>query len=100
MIKTNKKMELQTLDSPNKLATYLTDIPILQRFFEQYVTLKTIEEKKQREAIFWANVKTLPIKEQTEIKNAHAKCLQRLLDRTGSIIHFLKVELSSQTVLS
>jgi hypothetical protein len=93
-------MEFQTLDSPNKLATYLTDIPLLQRFFEQYVSLKTIEEKKLSEAMFWANVKTLPIKEQTEIKNAHAKCLQRLLDRTGSIIHFLKVELSSQTVLS
>jgi hypothetical protein len=91
-------MILNTLDSPQKLANYVTDNARLQVFFMQYLSLTSIEDKKKYEENFWSKVESLPIKEQEEIKKAHHQSLQRLLDRTGSVIHFLKEELNAQLV--
>ncbi len=91
-------MIIEPLDSPQKLANYVTDNAQLKAFFAQYVTLKNTEEKKQFEKEFWEKVSTLPKNEQTEIRQAHRQSLQRLIDRTGSVIHFLKEELTALPV--
>ena len=88
-------MIIEPLDSPQKLANYVTDNAQLQAFFAQYATLKNTEEKKQFEKDFWEKVSLLSKDEQTEIRQAHRQGLQRLIDRTGSVIHFLKEELTA-----
>ena len=88
-------MIIEPLDSPQKLANYVTDNTRLQVFFAHYMALKNIEDKKQFEKSFWEKVSTLSKKEQTEIRQAHRQSLQRLIDRTGSVIHFLKEEMTA-----
>ena len=91
-------MTIKPLDSPQKLANYVTDNAQLQAFFAQYVTLKSTEEKNQFEKDFWGKVSLLSKNEQIEIRQAHRQSLQRLIDRTGSVIHFLKEELTALPV--
>ena len=83
---------MQILDTPIKMAQYLTDNRQLQ---EHLILLLSIADDAQRkicEDKFWADSLKLPEQEQVELKQAKAHIAQRLLDRTGSVIHFLKEE--------
>ena len=80
------KKALNTFDSPQKMAAYLTDNPHLQDFFETFLSIKNIDERKDFELRFWAFVTQLPAIEQVRIRAANAKISQRLYDRMGGLI--------------
>ena len=85
-------MKLKTLETPLKMAQYLTDNRQLQVHLTQFLSIEDENEREICEDTFWANSLKLPEQEQTDLKQAKSKIAQRLLDRTGSVIHFMKEE--------
>ena len=80
------KKAVNTFDSPQQMAAYLTDNPHLQDFFETFLSIKNLDERKDFEIRFWAYVTQLPAIEQVRIRAANTKITQRLYDRMGSVI--------------
>ena len=74
------------MDSPEKMAAYLTDNVVLQRYYERFLTIKDDAELKNWETQFWQEVAILPQNEQEYIRHAHAKVPQRIHDRMSGII--------------
>ena len=80
----------QPLDTPQKLASYLTDNGHLRAHLTAFLGLKTDAERQIAEKKFWLFAATLPQKEQEELNAAKSKIAQRLYDRMGSIVVDLK----------
>ena len=76
----------QPLDTPQKLASYLTDNVHLRAHLTTFLGLKTDNERQIAEKKFWLFAATLPQNEQDELKGAKGKIAHRLYDRMGSII--------------
>ena len=85
-----------TLETPLKMAQYLTDNRRLQAHLTQFLAIEAEAERKIYDDQFWANILELPEQEQLDLKQAKAQITQRLLDRTGSVIHFLKEEFMAE----
>ena len=85
-------MKLKTLETPLKMAQYLTDNRRLQEHLTQFLSIDDAAEREICEDQFWINSLKLPEQEQADLKQAKAHIAQRLLDRTGSVIHFMKEE--------
>ena len=85
-----------TLETPLKMAQYLTDNRRLQAHLTQFLAIEAEAEREIYHDQFWANTLELPEQEQLDLKQAKAQIPQRLLDRTGSVIHFLKEEFMAE----
>jgi cytidylate kinase len=85
-------MTIQPLDTPQKLAYYLTDNVRLQTHLAAFLALTSDKDRAILEKKFWIFASTLPQKEQKELKDAKAKVAQRMLDRTSSTLLFFKEE--------
>ena len=80
----------QPLDTPQKLASYLTDNVHLQAHLTTFLALKTDVERQVSENNFLRFAETLSQKEQNELKTAKKEIAQRLYDRMGSVVSDLK----------
>ena len=74
------------MDSPEKMAAYLTDNVLLQRYYVHFLNIKDDAERKNWEMQFWQEVADLPQQEQDLIRQAHSKIAQRLHDRMSGIL--------------
>ena len=74
------------MDSPEKMAAYLTDNVPLQRYYVHFLNIKDDAERKNWEMQFWQQVADLPQCEQDLIRQAHNKISQRLHDRMSGIL--------------
>jgi predicted PP-loop superfamily ATPase len=92
-------MTIQPLDTPQKLAYYLTDNERLQTHLAAFLALTSDKERELLENKFWLFASTLSHKEQKELKDAKAKVAQRMLDRTSSTLLFFKEEKAELGVL-
>ena len=88
---------IHSLETPVKMAHYLTDNRRLQAHLLQFFSIKDDVERKNFDDNFWKNCEELPEQEQFDLKEAKSHIAQRLLDRTGSLLHFIKEEFVAQT---
>jgi hypothetical protein len=93
-------MNINPLDTPEKLAHYLTDNGLLQRHLVAFLTTKNIELRTKLDTDFWAFVETFSEKEKTELKQAKKQIAVRMLDRTSSVALFLKEQKMESSVLA
>ena len=83
---------MKILDTPQAMATYITDNAILQEFLTQFLQLKEEDQRDSFEKLFWEKLKTEAPEVQAEVKKAYSKLAQRLYDRMGSILQYYKNE--------
>ena len=76
----------ECIETPQEMASYLTDNAYLQRYYEIFLTIKDDTERKAFEQMFWLEVAALPENEQAIIRASESKVPQRIYDRLGSII--------------
>ncbi len=93
-------MTLQPLDTPQKLAHYLTDNARLQAHLTTFLALKTDAERQIVEKNFWLSVTSLSKNEQNDLIEAKKKVAQRMLDRSSSLFLFFKEEKEALAVLA
>ena len=93
-------MILQPLESPQKLAHYLTDNTRLQAHLIAFLSAKTENERTLLDEKFWNLVETLHIDERNELTQAKKQIAQRMLDRTNSVALFLKEQKMDLGVLA
>jgi cytidylate kinase len=93
-------MTIQPLDTPQKLAYYLTDNMRLQTHLAAFLALTSDKDRAILEKDFWLLASTLSQKEQKELKDAKAKVAQRMLDRTSSTLLFFKEEKEALNVFA
>ena len=92
-------MNINPLDTPQKLAHYLTDNARLQSHLVSFLSTKNDDKRNQIDIDFWAYVETLSELEKTELKQAKKQIALRMLDRTSSVALFLKEQKIENEVL-
>ena len=92
-------MNINPLDTPQKLAHYLTDNVRLQLHLVSFLSTKNDDKRNQIDIDFWAYVETLSELEKTELKQAKKQIALRMLDRTSSVALFLKEQKIENEVL-
>jgi hypothetical protein len=68
-------------DTPQNMASELTDNPQLQDFLETFLSIKNLDERKAYENRFWSKVTQFPSSEQAAIRASNERISQRLSEK-------------------
>ena len=91
---------MELVEYPQQMACFLTDNAYLQKFYETLLFLKDEAERRTYEMQFWDDVDRMPGAEQAAIRRAYNQLSQKLSERTGSILDYLRRRNEGQVVLA
>jgi hypothetical protein len=84
-----KQLQMEKLtilfDTPQKMASELTDNPQLQDFLETFLSIKNLDERKAYESRFWSKVMQFPSSEQAAIRASNERISQRLSEKMSHL---------------